>query len=330
MYTAIDFSAKAFSNWYNVANVRAGAYIYGQFPNPFYANGAFDGRVRIGRRINFSFHRNFEKGQYCATGAPVTGEPDPPAEDKAMDLSSLIRSVGPSGLGDELNRPFNVVFNLTPDEVVEVMEAQGDGTSVLRSFKLQINQDRTSQLRTNDDQPPLDIPLNRLTHQVNDLGAHEYVITTLSTSGLSNQAVNPSISISPVGGTTNTQLNPGTTSQGSQTMMNGVSPTSSSGGISSGQLSLGMSLPPNPAIAPIGQMEDDFEFVQPLENRLQRGRLYEFTISATLMELTNGNWVPAKDKSGNTITQVKRTTYNTGYINKSKPKNEASSIQLNK
>ncbi|NNE28523.1 MAG: hypothetical protein HKN16_02735, partial [Saprospiraceae bacterium] len=71
MYAGIDFMTKAFGSWRNVANIRAGAYIYGQFPNPFYANGAFDGQIRLLQkrngeyRVNFSIHRDFEKGQYC-------------------------------------------------------------------------------------------------------------------------------------------------------------------------------------------------------------------------------------------------------------------------
>ncbi len=348
LYGKVGFKARALGVWYDLLDIRAGARISGQFPNPDYVYGVIDGQVRLLKRrngnyrFNFSIHRDFERGTYCTPGSPSIGGPNAPAEDIAYDLQNLIRYIHPNSYGSiPTDKPFAVKYNLVPDEVFDLPENQGDGSTIMRTFKMVVNDDRQSKLVTKDDKTPLNIPYFRLDKQISPIGEHLLAIkamTPIHLNDLSGAEPNPSLGLSGNPSTSSPTLSTGVITNQSQvgslnvaSISNGFNNLSNSfqqpmmGNIQVGpsfgapgnqlvNLSTGAITPviaqPSPQLA----ISDDFEFPEPLTNLLEANRLYELTLTAALKENINGVWTTAEDKNGNPITQKIVKTFSTGYI----------------
>jgi hypothetical protein len=72
---------------------------------------------------------------------------------------------------------------------------------------------------------------------------------------------------------------------------------------------------PNPPPPPTPDYGDDLETAPNLpENSLQSDKNYKFTVTATLKEFKNNNWVNAQTLAGNSVTQTVEKNFFTGPI----------------
>jgi len=126
-----------FNGYYKIADIGAGGWVAGEFPNPYYVAGNISGRVSMfGDRINTSFNRSFAAGTRCSVAA---ASPDAVLvqEDAAADQAGdLIKYVKATSMYQPPTAPVAVRFGLNPNEVFSVIEQQANGTTKNRTFKL--------------------------------------------------------------------------------------------------------------------------------------------------------------------------------------------------
>jgi hypothetical protein len=125
-----------FNGYYNIADIGAGGYVTGEFPNPYYVRGQISGRVSLFNTINTSFNRSFTAGTSCTVTA---ASPDAALVqgDAAADQSGdLIKYVKATSMYQPPQTPIAVRFGLKPNEVFSLTEQQANGTTKNRTFKL--------------------------------------------------------------------------------------------------------------------------------------------------------------------------------------------------
>jgi len=326
---------------WTLAQIGAGAWVSGQFPNPYYLSGGLSGYVNILNVVESSFNYNFEAGTQCttqATGVMTVDQGDAAADQQEL----LIQYVAPaSSFNYPTDAPLAVKYGLEPDEVFDVSEQQADGTIKMRTFKMVVS--RSLQMQE-ENGSWTNVLLN--TH-VNNLG--EYLYATIPELDAASSAMdfNTGQGSGP-GNTTavttpllfNTWLTGGGLSMqtgiaapsGNGTSANQPAPfspaapattavpagTTGNGGGPSGQPPMfipGMGFnvqvpnPPPPSTPDYGDLETT---PNPPENNLQAEKSYKFTVTATLKEFKNNNWVNAQTLSGSTITQTEEKTFFTG------------------
>lgn len=123
--------------YWNLADIGAGGWVAGEFPNPYYVAGSIAGRVRMfDDWIDVSFNRSFSAGTRCTLTA---ANPDAVLvqEDAAADQANdLIKYVTVKSAGQPVTTPIAVRFGLSPNQVFSVTEQQSNGTTKNRTFKM--------------------------------------------------------------------------------------------------------------------------------------------------------------------------------------------------
>ena len=283
-----------------VADIRAGAWISGEFPKPSYVAGAIDGVVNLLDLVNFNFHLEFEDGTSCNNSGAVSNVVVTQEDAAADQQNLLIQYVNPiQSWNFPTESPLVVKYGLVPDDVFDVAEQQSDGTIENRTFKLEI----TKSLEMKDLNTSVfnNIPLNI---DENNLGEFLYTTSQQTTTGNIQGAsiAGQNISVGDSRTSLSSQLVPITT----QTVLSNFTlnfPLSNTNNSSN--------LPPEP---------------NPVVNHLIEDTDYKFTVTATLKEYVNSNWVDALKSDGSNVTQTVVKTFSTGEI---QLVNSGSSIQQN-
>ena len=283
-----------------VADIRAGAWISGEFPKPSYVAGAIDGVVNLLDLVNFNFHLEFEDGTSCNNSGAVSNVVVTQEDAAADQQNLLIQYVNPiQSWNFSTESPLVVKYGLVPDDVFDVAEQQSDGTIENRTFKLEV----TKSLEMEDPNTTVfnNIPLNT---DENNLGEFLYTTSQQTTTGnmQGSSMAGQNISLGDSRTSLSSQLDPVTT----QTTLSNFTinfPPSNTNNYSN--------LPPEP---------------EPVINHLTEDMDYKFTVTATLKEYVNSNWVDALKSDGSDVTQTVVKNFSTGEI---QLVNSGSSIQQN-
>ncbi len=282
----------------NIASLKAGAWITGAFPNPYYVKGAIDGQISIFDLIEFSVHKEFEAGTSCGTLTPIGGATVMQGDAAADQEQLLIKYVNPQqSFHFPTTSPVIVKYGLTPDEVFDVSEQQSNGTVEMRTFKMVISKQLKS---LNENTGTWSTPIY-LTSSENNLG--EYLYVAMAAQAGPSLSVNPNTMVLLNSSSNNTgsmavaqntmagQLQFGNTQVAQQQQMPMFTYPSppSSGGYSN--------LPPEP---------------DPIVNTLTANVSYRFTVTATLKEWNGSQWVNALKNDGSPVAQTVVKNFRTG------------------
>ncbi|SMO36403.1 hypothetical protein SAMN06265379_101279 [Saccharicrinis carchari] len=300
---------------WHIASLAAGAWIYGEFPNPYYAAGAVSGHAKIAKVINVSFHKQFEVGAQCSNASVGPGAPVVPGDVAADQQEKLIQYVKPGAQYNyPVEEPLAVKYGLIPDEVFDVSEQQADGTVLNRTFKMTV--ERSLQVKDENG--------NWNTLQVsnvqNNLGEYLYIkynITEHSQSAM-NFAPNTPLSGSNSGGTppaSNGMVFQSMTMPG---MNMGIAGAGKNNGNSTGA-NTGQALSPNfqmqlpyPVVSPPPSYGDLPPTSPPPLNDLEEDKDYKFVVTATLKEYKNGSWTNALKRDLTPVTETIQKNFRTG------------------
>jgi hypothetical protein len=307
---------------WNLASLAAGAWIYGEFPNPYYAAGAISGHANIFKVIDVSFHKEFEVGAQCGNAAVGGAAPVQQGDVAADQQQKLIQYINPAQTYNfPAEAPLAVKFGLIPDEVFDVSEQQANGTILNRTFKMVI----TRSLQVKDENENWNtVGLNSTQ---NNLG--EFLYTTVGQMGAAPETFAPATNVSTGGSGTGTGAMPafnttvfqniatgGSTPalSGNLGVTNGNTTGGTSGGGASGGLATGgpglsLAYPVEPPPPSYGDLPPT---PAPPVNNLADDKSYRFVVTATLKEYKNGNWVDALKNNGAPVTQTVEKNFRTG------------------
>jgi len=287
----------------NVASIAAGAWITGEFPNPYYVAGAIDGSITVFDLISFSFHKDFEKGTSCGNGGAGTGAPVTQGDAAAEQENALIQYVHPNNsFNFPIDKPLAVKYGLNRDEVFDVSEQQGNGTVEMRTFKMVVT--KTLQIKNDDTGAWSGVSL---TTDENNLGEFLY---TKSTPIVITAAPAIFAPMPPGGGAGGL----------------GVTSPAPLGVAYKAPLGFSPAVPPAPGpmmAAPSGLMlypapgpSDDYDDLppdpDPVINSLTINKNYKFTVIATLKEWNGSSWVNALKNNGTPVNQTIVKNFRTG------------------
>jgi len=279
----------------NIASIKAGAWIVGEFPKPNYAAGAVEGEVGLfDDLISFNFYQSFEYGTYCNNGGASTGATVSQGDAAAEQQNALITYVKASpGAEYPLDQPVIAKFGLTPDAVFDASEQQSNGTVEMRTFKMVKTQSLKIENETTSAWENLSIGQSQ-----NNLGEYLYIQQPplgMAPVVMAEMPAYPSFGAFGVAA-------PATVYASSPaTGMTGAGPAvSGPSGITSYPVPSNTdydNLPPDP---------------DPVVNNLQDDRRYKFTVTATLKEYVGSNWINALKNNGSQVTQTITKTFSTG------------------
>ena len=304
---------------WNIASLAAGAWVYGEFPNPYYAAGAVSGHAYVFDRVNVYFHREFEVGSVCnnqPAGTSVTVTPGDVAADQQDKLVQYVHPINTYNF--PVDAPLAVKYGLVPDEVFDVAEQQADGTILMRTFKME-----TITILEIQEENGAWTPVLHNT-SINVLG--EYLHTTIGAMEEFQPGQDLAGPIGGAGGTGSTggpgsglQLNLGISGAVIFNLAGGGGASTPAGPASSGGPGSQMGgiyqpllpYPPEPPAPNYGDMEPP---PSPPVNNLKEDRNYRFTVTATLKEYDNNNWITALTKEGNMVTETVVKNFFTGPI----------------
>lgn len=318
-YAYVNASVQHNSSTWNIADIKAGGWLQGKFPNPVYVAGEIQGSVKIGHfttpqhlldgrfsdkphwracthltdhyLVNASFDKNFEYGTNCSgitsagNGAPVT------QGDAAGDQQQLlIKYVHPTQQYNfPLTAPLAVQYGLIPNNVFDVAEQQADGSIKNRTFKMVVS---TNLKIHNDDGSYTNQPLSKNENNLDEFLYTVIVQNVINTSTQFTASQNLS-HINTVSSNTNTAHAFSTASlshnNNLQTITYPVPPSTSTYS----------NLPPEPP---------------EINNNLTINKNYVFTVTATLKEFVNNTWVNAKNKNNVAVAQTVTKYFRTGSL----------------
>ncbi|MCF6168942.1 hypothetical protein [Lutibacter sp.] len=266
-----------------VASLGAGAWVTGEFPNPYYVAGAIDGTITVFDLISFSFHKSFEKGTSCNNGGAGGGAPVTQGDAAAEQENALIQYIHPGNSSNfPVNAPLAVKYGLNPDEVFDVSEQQSNGTVEMRTFKMVI----TKNLQIKNDGTGAWEGVSLTTNE-NNLGEYLYTIMVPIAAYSHAQIAQPPL--------TNSTPSSPTPAQTAMAIRNGVIVYPPISTFSDGY----SNLPPEP---------------EPVVNSLTVDKNYKFTVTATLKEWNGSNWVNALKNDGTPVTQTLVKNFRTGDV----------------
>lgn len=328
---------------WNLAQVKAGGWLDGQFPRPTYVMGAVDGDAKIGHYttkihalgdckkcggsyhakhslqwtacvhlkdhylLNRSFHADFEWGDNCGandTQAPVAINNTYAEGDAAADQQQkLIQYIHPlTTYNFPETMPIAVKYGLPLGESFDVSEQQADGSIINRTFKLTATRSM-SETPFGGTASTVFVVVDK-----NNLGEHLYT-KSLPVNLSASMATLPSLptTSSPSGPTQAMgKASKGASKSGISKGKGSATSNSSSGPVLSFPPVMmapvpmaNLNVPPPPPPAPV-------------VNNLSSGMIYRLTITATLKELVNGNWVNATKRDGSSVTETTTKTFLTG------------------
>ncbi|MCH8494640.1 MAG: hypothetical protein LAT57_03290 [Balneolales bacterium] len=328
---------------WNIASLAAGAWVYGEFPNPYYASGAVSGRATVFKVIDVNFHKSFQVGSQCSNVPTGGGAPVVQGDVAADQMDKLIQYVNPTAsFNFPEDEPLAVKFGLTPDEVFDVSEQQGDGTIQNRTFKMEYTRSLQIQAEGGGNN------WSNVMTNTNQNALGEYLFTTISSSisidpGLT-MAGGPPVTGGSTGGTGTSGTTGGAatgpaslangggintvgqTVYGANSLvfmqMSGLEPPATTNNTSGGSGPMGQDVVGSPAgfgfqvPYPVDPPEPSYGDLPPQPtpptNNLESDRNYRFTVTATLKEYVNGNWVTAQTNAGNPVTETVTKNFRTG------------------
>jgi hypothetical protein len=284
-----------------IASIAAGAWITGEFPNPYYVAGAIDGHITVFDLVSFSFHKDFEKGTTCGNGGAGSGAPVTQGDAAAEQENALIQYIHPeNSVNFPTDKPLAVKYGLIPDEVFDVSEQQANGTVEMRTFKMVV----TKNLKIKDDDTGVWSTVGLATDE-NNLG--EYLYTKSS----------PIVILAPA------------------PLFPALPPGGGGGGLPVAPVVLGgayvaplgfvPAAPPAPGMLaapgglmlyPAGPPSDDYDDLppepDPVVNSLTEDKFYKFTVTAALKEWNGTSWVNALKNDGSPVNQAIIKNFRTG------------------
>ena len=320
-YAYVNASVKKGGSTWNVADIRAGGWLQGKFPNPVYVAGDVQGDVKIGHftttqhicdnyynnwhdfgcstcthlihhyLVNTSFNKSFEYGTNCGGISPAGNGPNVAQGDAAGDQSQLlIQYVHPAMTYNfPVSEPLAVKYGLIPDNVFDVSEQQSDGSVKTRTFKMVV----TTNLKIhNDDDSYTNLTVNKTE---NNLGEFLFAvpapkIINIGSPPVVNQAAPKKNAAPNVSVNTNTN---GPKSQGIA-IVSGIE-----------------TIVYPPPVPPPGY--DNLPPEAPeVVNYLTVNKNYAFIVSATLKEYVSNNWIDAKNKNNVAVAQTVTKAFRTG------------------
>lgn len=268
---------------YNICDIRAGGWLVGAFPKPYYFAGAIDGKVGLfDDLVNINFHKDFTYGEAdCGTMTQVSAPVNTDTADKVNEFKNkLIQSVAPTTKYNfPITSPINVRYALVPEKSFDIAETQGDGSIKNRTFKLKV-------LTTLEVKNSSGVWVAQtLISKVNNLGEFQYCKkTTINI----NHAVTQSSQMSQMNVVNTNNANALISNTGTfkiNTIVNPVPPPPPPNY-------------PNPVPDPV--------------NNLEINNDYRFVVTATLMEYSSSSWAPAKTRAGIIVTETKIVLFRTG------------------
>lgn len=302
-YAYVNASVTRKNTTWNIADIKAGGWLQGRFPNPVYAAGEVTGIVKIGNLVNISFTRSFEYGTNCSGISSAGSGPAVTQGDAAGDQQQLlIKYVHPDiQYNFPEASPLTVQYGLTPGNVFDVVEQQADGSIKTRTFKMAVS----PVLKINNGGGSYtNVSLKK--HE-NNLG--EYLYTVL-TPFVINTSASYSISQNLTGhnvaaGTTLTTNSTSTISAG---LSGNILQASNSSSFSLNNLAV-LNYPVPPSTPSYGNLPPE---PPAIVNHLTAGKDYVFTVTATLKEFVNNVWVDAKNKNNVVVKQTVNKIFRTG------------------
>jgi hypothetical protein len=321
-YVVASIKNTSNGNTWQLADIRAGGWLTGKFPNPVYVAGAVQGLVKIGHfttwthalgdwyyhsihdygwgpcvhlqdhyLVNTSFNHSFTYGTNCGTSTALTGTAVTQGDAAGDQQQLLIKYVHPSQQYDfPIQSPLAVQYGLIPNNVFDVSEQQSDGSVKSRTFKMVV----TTNLKVQNTDGSFSI--QNLRSNENNLGEFLYTVIVPNVINTSTQmAVSGSIANTAILSNSSTHLNTNLSANinhsyalgNMQTITYPLPPVTSSYG----------NLPPEPP---------------EIHNDLTINKNYVFTVTATLKEYVNNVWVDAKNKTNHVVTQTITKNLRTG------------------
>ena len=285
-----------------IASLAAGAWITGEFPNPYYVAGAIDGNITVFDLISFSFHKDFEKGTSCGNGGAGGGAPVTQGDAAAEQENALIQYVHPENTFNfPTDEPLAVKYGLNPDEVFDVSEQQANGTVEMRTFKMVVT--KTLQIKNESTGAWEGVSL---TTDENNLGEFLYTKTTPIVVGPAPVLFAP---MPPGGGGGGLEIAaPAPLGMAYAAPPGFVPAVPPAPGVMA--LPDGLMLYPDPG--PGDGYDDLPPEPDPVINTLTANRDYKFTVTATLKEWNGSSWVNALKNNGTPVNQTIVKNFRTG------------------
>lgn len=290
------YKRKGGTKWHiNLASIKAGAWISGQFPKPNYAAGAVEGEVGLfDDLISFDFYQSFQHGTPCYNGSAGTGAPVTQEDAAAAQQNALIAYVKASPSYEfPLTQPIIAKFGLVPNDVFDVSEQQSNGTVKMRTFKMV----KTQSLKVKNETTGAWDFVN-IGQSQNNLGEYLYVKQSVTEV---QQSIAPLPTLPSPGIGSLTVAPPAT-------VYMSMPPMTTS--ISSGNL--GISGLTNYPVTQSDDYDDLPPDPAPVVNGLDEDRTYKFTVTATLKEYNGSGWITALKNDGTPVTQTITKTFSTG------------------
>jgi len=314
-YASVDASVVKGSSTWNIADIKAGGWLAGKFPNPVYVAGEVQGSVKIGHftlpqhplghilkhypyweacshltdhyLVDASFDKNFDYGTDCGTSSALTGAAVTQGDAAGDQQQLLIKYIHPDEQYNfPLTAPLAVEYGLIPDNVFDVAEQQSDGSVKTRTFKMVVS----AGIKYNNGNGSYTI--QSLRKDENNLGEFLYTVIVPTTINTTTQMSNAQTTIN---------LNAINTSTNSYNI---------AGNISHNNANIIVVTFPLP---PVSNTYNNLP-PEPLEikNKLTINKDYVFTVTATLKEFVNNTWTNAKNKNNAVVSQTVTKNFRTG------------------
>jgi hypothetical protein len=280
--TGSSFSKLCDDKYYSLFTIKTGAWVSAKFPNPEYLNGALSAQINLfDGLIDVAYSESFQKGTDCNGTTVVTA--DAPQEDEAADYrNKMIQSIAPSShYSIPVTTTINVKYALIPNNIFDVSENQGDGTTKNRTFKMVVT--TTLEIK-NANGNWANLNLNS---KLSNMGEYQYYYKP------------PISSTAPVTVSTAPAITAVFTTNNTSNVM------SANGNLLLANMNGNVSPPPPPNYP---------NPIPPPVNSLEENKNYRFKVIATLKELVNGNWTTATTRTGLMVSETKTYNFRTGPI----------------
>jgi len=287
----------------DIASIAAGAWITGEFPNPYYVAGAIDGSITIFDLISFSFHKDFEKGTSCGNGGAGGGAPVTQGDVAAEQQNALIQYIHPeNSFNFPITSPLAVKFGLNPDEVFDVSEQQDNGTVEMRTFKMIVTKNLQIKIEGTGAWENVGLQTSE-----NNLGEYLYI----KTPPIGELPALPlEFALPPDGGGGGLEI-AAPAPMGKYAAPMGFTPVIA-------HLEPMMEAPEGLMVYPDPGPSDDYDDLPPepapVVNSLIVDRYYKFTVTAALKEWNGSSWVNALKNNGTSVSQTIIKNFRTGPI----------------
>jgi hypothetical protein len=304
-YGYADLHVIAFGEKVDLIGIGGGAWVIGEFPNPYYVAGEIKGYVRIfGFKPHLSIY--FEEGTQCTNtidAGPTQNNSVSLQQDQALQFKNNLITYVKLDPANEypVDQPIIVKFGLTPDEPFDVAEQQANGGIINRTFRMKYSYE----LIYNEPTENNVIKTVELKTSKNNLGETIFTLAKpLGSANIIENFSNPSIGALPNLGTLVGAINPNTTM-----------PANS--GVSATQISVNNSrsryfVPKYPPEISSDQKSNIPDPMKPQVFELLKNRTYNFTLTAKLEEFKDNKWTTAFSYKGPVISQTFTKGFNTG------------------